>query len=130
MKILQLDHAALLVKNIEQSRQFYCEVLGMIETPGLGTIWLRGGSAEIHLLSAPEGHAAQANTINVHPDDLAQGHTTHIALEVEDLAEAQQHLNAHHIEIVCGPRPRGNDGEQLYICDPDGYVIELFARKK
>jgi catechol 2,3-dioxygenase-like lactoylglutathione lyase family enzyme len=95
--------------------------------PGLGTIWLAKGSAEIHLLGESEkGRAAQASGTYSH-DDLADGHTTHIAFEVEDLEDAQRHLKEHGVEIVCGPRPRGNDGEQLYICDPDGYVIELFA---
>jgi catechol 2,3-dioxygenase-like lactoylglutathione lyase family enzyme len=50
--------------------------------------------------------------------------------EVEDLEEAQRHLKVHGVAIVCGPRPRRNDGEQLYVRDPDGYVIELFARRE
>jgi catechol 2,3-dioxygenase-like lactoylglutathione lyase family enzyme len=74
------------------------------------------------------GRAAQASG-TYYEDDLADGHTTHIAFEVEDLEEAQRHLKEHGVAIVCGPRPRGNDGEQLYIRDPDGYVIELFARR-
>ena len=95
------------------------------------SIWLRRGSAEIHLLGEPqEGRAAQTGAGSYRPDELADGHATHIAFEVENLEEAQQHLKTHHVQIVRGPRPRGNDGEQLYICDPDGYVIELFARKK
>ncbi len=50
MNILRLDHAALLVKDVERSRQFYRQVLGMDEIPGLGAIWLAKGSAQIHLL--------------------------------------------------------------------------------
>jgi len=38
-----------------------------------------------------------------------------------------QHLRAHDVEIVGGPRPRGDGVQQLYICDPDGYIIELFV---
>ena len=129
MNILGLDHAALLVKDVERSRQFYCQVLGMEAIPGLGTIWLAKGSAQIHLLGESEqGRAAQASG-TYYDDDLADGHTTHIAFEVEGLEEAQRHLKEHGVAIVCGPRPRGNDGEQLYIRDPDGYVIELFARR-
>jgi catechol 2,3-dioxygenase-like lactoylglutathione lyase family enzyme len=131
MYILKLDHAALLVKDVERSRQFYREVLNMDEIPGLGTIWLAKGDAEIHLLEeSEEGSAAQTSAGRYRPDELARGHTAHIAFEVDDLEEAQRHLRAHHIEIVCGPRPRGSEAEQLYICDPDGYVIELFAWKK
>lgn len=128
MNILKLDHAALMVKDVEQSRQFYRQVLGMNEIPGLGAIWLAKGSAEIHLLGESEkGRAARAaGTVDDH--DLADGHTTHIAFEVDDLKEAERHLRKQQVEIVCGPRPRGSGAEQLYIRDPDGHVIELFAR--
>jgi len=129
LNILRLDHAALLVKDVERSRQFYCQVLGMEVIPGLGAIWLAKGSAEIHLLGESEqGRAAQASG-TYYDNDLADGRTPHIAFEVEDLEGAQRYLKEHGVEIVCGPRPRGNDGEQLYIRDPDGYVIELFARR-
>lgn len=130
MNILRLDHAALLVKDIERSRQFYCQVLGMEAIPGLGTLWLAKGNAEIHLLGeSVQGRAVQASG-TYYDDDLAEGHTPHIAFEVEDLEEAQRHIKEHSVAIVCGPRPRGNDGEQLYVRDPDGYVIELFARRE
>ena len=130
MNILRLDHAALPVKDVERSRQFYCYVLGMDEIPGLVAIWLAKGSAQIHLLGeSQEGRAAEASG-TYHHDDLADGHTPHLAFEVDDLEEAQRHLKEQHVGIVCGPRPRGSEAEQLYICDPDGYVIELFAWKK
>jgi catechol 2,3-dioxygenase-like lactoylglutathione lyase family enzyme len=129
MNILNLNHVALLVQDVERSRQFYSQVLGMEEVPGLGAVWLAKGPAEIHLLQESEkGRAAQAAG-HYHGDDLADGYTVHIAFEVDDLEAAQRHLRACQVEIVCGPRPRGSDGEQLYIRDPDGYVIELFARK-
>jgi catechol 2,3-dioxygenase-like lactoylglutathione lyase family enzyme len=31
------------------------------------------------------------------------------------------------VEIVGGPRPRGDGVQQIFIYDPDGYMIELFA---
>ena len=130
MNILTLDHAALLVQDVERSRQFYCDVLGMDEIPSGGNCWLRRGSAEIHLLGESEKRrTAETTGGKHHSGDLADGHTTHLAFEVDDLQEAQRHLKNHHIQIVCGPRPRWPEGEQLYFCDPDGYVIELFVRK-
>lgn len=130
MNILKLDHVALVVKEVERSRQFYCEVLGMEEIPGLGATWLARGNAKIHLLAeSQQGRAAEALG-HSYDDDLADGHTAHIAFEVENLKEAQHYLKARSIAIVCGPCPRGSNAEQLYIRDPDGYVIELFARKK
>jgi catechol 2,3-dioxygenase-like lactoylglutathione lyase family enzyme len=127
MNILKLEHAALLVQDVERSRRFYCEVLGLQEIPSGGNCFLRKGDAEVHLLAAPQGRVVE---LGYRADDLADGYITHVAFEVDDLEEAQQHLKNSNIPIVCGPRPRFDGKEQLYFCDPDGYAIELFAQKK
>ena len=127
MNILKLEHAALLVQDVERSRRFYCEVLGMQEIPSGGNCFLRKGDAEVHLLGASEGRAVE---LDYRADDLADGYITHVAFEVDDLEEAQRHIKNYNIHIVCGPRPRFDGKEQLYFCDPDGYAIELFAQKK
>lgn len=127
VNILNIDHVALLVQDVERSRRFYREVLGMQEVPSGGNCWLRKGKAEIHLLGQCEGRPV---VLNYRTEDIADGRATHLAFEVDDLEEAQHHLEKLSIPIVCGPRPRWNAGEQLYICDPDGYLIELFIRGK
>ncbi len=127
MNILDLNHVALFVQDLERSRRFYCEVLGMQEIPSGGNCFLRKGSAEVHLLGAPEGRSVE---LHYHADDLADGYITHFAFEIDDLEKAQEHLRDYNIQIVCGPRPRFDGKEQLYFCDPDGYIIELFGRKK
>ena len=81
MNILTLDHAALLVQDVERSRRFYCEVLGMQEIPSGGNCFLRKGSAEVHLLGEAEGRAV---ALNYRQDDLTDGHITHVAFEVDD----------------------------------------------
>jgi catechol 2,3-dioxygenase-like lactoylglutathione lyase family enzyme len=136
MEIRKLDHAALLVKDVEQSRRFYSQVLGMEEVPRPSNFnfpgaWFRRGSAEIHLIGEEEpGRTAQVHPGGYRPDELASGHGTHIAFQVSDLEEARQHLQAHDVTIVGGPRPRGDGVMQMYVCDPDGYVIELFVWQK
>ena len=127
MNILKLEHAALLVQDVERSRRFYCEVLGMQEIPSGGNCFLRKGDAEVHLLAASQG---QGVALDYRAEDLADGYITHVAFEVDDLEEAQRHLKNANIPIVCGPRPRFDGKEQLYFCDPDGYAIELFAQKQ
>ena len=132
MNIRALDHAALLVKDVERSRHFYVEILGMNEEsrpssfsfPGA---WFRKGMAHIHLIGEDEeGRAAQV-TPTYYDSELATGHAPHLAFEVDDLEAAQKHLRSHNIEIVGGPRPRGDGVQQLYVLDPDGYVIEFFV---
>jgi catechol 2,3-dioxygenase-like lactoylglutathione lyase family enzyme len=136
MEIRRLDHAALLIKDVERSRRFYGQVLGMEEVPRPPSFtfpgaWFRQGSAEIHLIGEAEpGRVAQVQPGGYRPDELAVGHVPHVAFEVADLEEARQHLKAHDVAIVGGPRPRGDGVMQMYVCDPDGYIVELFVWQK
>src|SRR2546430_14570555 len=121
MEIRRLDHAALLVKDVERSRRFYGQVLGMEEVPRPSNFtfpgaWFRKGRAEIHLIGEDEaGRAAELRPDNYRPAELATGHGPHIAFEVADLESAQEHLRRHQVEIVGGPRPRGDGPIQLYV---------------
>jgi hypothetical protein len=49
---------------------------------------------------------------------------------MENLAAMLQHLHTLNVEIVGGPRQRGDGAQQVFICDPDGYLIELFVRER
>lgn len=133
IEIRSLNHAALLVKDVKRSRYFYGQVLGIEEVsrpssfnfPGA---WFRAGNTEIHLIEEEEpGRAAQLQPGGFHADELSRGHAAHIAFEVTDLEAAQQQLRFHNIEIAGGPRPRGDGVTQLYVLDPDNYIVELFV---
>jgi catechol 2,3-dioxygenase-like lactoylglutathione lyase family enzyme len=134
MKIRSLDHAALLVKDVERSRYFYGQVLDMEEVPRPSNFafpgaWFRKGSAEVHLIGEAEaGRAAQVQP-GYRADEMHRGYGAHIAFMVEDLEEAQRHLRSLNVPVVGGPQPRDDGVEQLYVCDPDGYIVELFVWK-
>ncbi len=129
LEIRSLDHAALLVKDVERSRRFYGQVLGMEEVPRPSNFtfpgaWFRKERAEIHLIGEAEpGRVAQVQPGGYRPDELSVGYTAHIAFEVTN-------LEAHNVEIVGGPRPRGDGVLQMYVCDPDGYIVEFFVWEK
>lgn len=131
MNIRKADHIALLVANVEHSRDFYTRVLGMQEIPrpkhfNFPGAWLTKGNFQIHLIGEQiEGRAKQVYP-GYRADELQSGLVTHLAFEVDDLKAAINHLHAQGIAIT-GPRPRGDSVLHLYISDPDGYVIELFA---
>ena len=132
MNIRKADHVALLVANAEHSCDFYSKVLGMQEIPrpkhfNFPGAWLTKGNFQIHLIGeAIEGRAKQVYS-GYHSDELESGFVTHLAFEIDDLNAAIEHLHAQGIAIVAGPRPRGDGVQHLYICDPNGYVIELFV---
>ncbi len=132
MNIRKADHVALVVASVERSRHFYMQVLGMQEVPrpqsfNFPGAWLQTHNFQIHLIGEDvEGRSRQLN-LGYTTSELAVGHATHVAFEVNDLEEAMQHLHAQGVEIAGGPRPRGDGVQQLYFLDPDGYVIEFYV---
>ena len=133
MQIRRLDHVSLYVRDVERSRQFYAQALGMEEIARPGSFnfpgaWLKKGGAILHLIGEDTpGRVDHIYAGSYTQHELALGRDTHVAFEVEDLEAAQQHLKTHNIEIVGGPKPRGDGVTQLYIRDPDGYIIEIFS---
>lgn len=136
MKIRSLDHAALLVKDVARTRHFYGQVLGLEEVPrptnfNFAGAWFAMGHEQLHIVEEPAvGRAAAVQPAAYLPQELAVGRCPHIAFEVEDLEEAKATLRTHAIAIVGGPQPRGDGVTQLYVLDPDGYVVELFTWNK
>jgi catechol 2,3-dioxygenase-like lactoylglutathione lyase family enzyme len=132
MNIRKADHVSLLVANTERSLHFYTQVLGMQEIPrpqsfNFPGAWVTRANFQIHLIGEEvEGRAKQVNP-GYAASELARGRGTHVAFEVDDLEAAMHHLREQGVEIVGGPRPRGDGVQQMYICDPDGYVLELFV---
>lgn len=130
MKIKGVQHCGLIVSDLEKSRWFYGTVLGLEEVARppnftFAGAWFRCPNGdEFHLIiagdtTAPAGFKDPGIGANT-------GLATHIALEVEDLAAAKTHLEQAGLKILGGPMMRGDGVEQLYLHDPDGYMVEFF----
>ena len=125
----RLQHVGLIVSDLERSRRFYGQALGLEEVPRpqnftfAGT-WFRFGETEIHLLAEADttGRAAAPD----HGPSATYGLSSHIAFEVEDLAGACARLAENGVPLIGGPMPRGDGVTQVFFLDPDGYVLELF----
>src|SRR2546425_2579026 len=107
MNIRKLDHVSFLVKDVERSRRFYSQVLGLREIPRPSNAdhpgaWLTNDkhSFEVHLIGeVEEGRVAQTHT-PYRRDEMATGHGSHPAFEVENLEAVTQHLHALKVEIM------------------------------
>ncbi len=126
---MRIQHVGLVVSDLDRSRGFYRDALGLEEVPrpsnfAFDGAWFRFGGTELHLLAEEHttGGAGQ-------PDPgagAARGMTHHLAFEVDDLAADTARLADHGVSLEGGPMPRGDGYVQVFFRDPDGYVLELF----
>ena len=111
-----LDHAAVRIRNLDRSRQFYEGLLGLTpaERPDLGVpgMWYALGEAQVHLLQT-EGMVSTA----IDPT------APHFAIQVDDLDAVRKQLQQAGIEMFeLGPN-------LLWVRDPDGNTVELRSRQ-
>ncbi len=116
-----LDHIGLQVTDLTRSAAFYEKVLGLREIPSQykGTRWLAAGDGKaIHLIPGRTEKVTDTET--------------HFALATTDLAPVLEALRADHLTWFDGHDVPGAvshdrlDGvAQIYLKDPDGYVIEI-----
>ena len=127
--LIGLQHVALIVGDLDASRRFYGEQLGMEELQrpssfGFAGAWYRAGGQEIHLIAAADT-SAQAGWGNPGPR-ADVGLATHLAFEVDDLDAECTRLSSIGVNACSEPRPRGDGVVQIYFEDPDGHLVELF----
>jgi len=121
-----IAHVGIRVHSLERSRAFY-EKLGFDFIVGpIGpepvAILLHPSGVNINLiLNAPNADAPNVLM------DVPQKHPgyTHIALDVTDLAQAQQALEAAGIRLSEGPVTFANGTRAIFVRDPDRNVIEF-----
>lgn len=117
MEILDMNHVALHVADIDASRCFYGGLLALPTKPRPtfafpGAWYALGPVRELHLIAGRDKPVNSASRGN------------HFALEVASLAEAEAFLRSKGLEIF-GPQTRPDGALQLYVSDPDGYSIEF-----
>jgi catechol 2,3-dioxygenase-like lactoylglutathione lyase family enzyme len=117
IEVVNHNHIALQVKDIKISTRFYKEVLGLesIEVPDtLKAIrsWFKlGTDQQIHLL------AGRNHTV------MNDRNGSHFALFVKSINNTEMYLKKnnipHHAQV------RFDGAKQIYVADPDGYLIEF-----
>lgn len=126
IRVKCLDHVTLVVADLERSRKFYVDVLGMqqVERPGFSFAgsWFQAGSTQIHLILE---HADSGPAGIFVPEGYTQNRTHHFAFEVDDAHAAHRRLVELGIAIISGPKPRPDGAIQVFVNDPDGHVVEL-----
>jgi lactoylglutathione lyase len=122
MKARKLLHTRYRVSDLERSVKFYKEVLGLEEVRRHKSP--RG--SELVFLKAPESEETieicyfpNSGKVEVQPD------LTHLAFQVDSLAEFEKHLAKHGLKYSDGPHMKENGSGFAFIDAPEGYEIEL-----
>ncbi len=130
MRVGALDHAALLVGDVERSLGFYRDALGLEEVarPASFTFpgaWVRVGGQELHLIGEERPGRARELQPGVEDGEAVRGYATHVALSVEDLDAALEEVGLRGVRPAGPVRERGDGVRQAYLTDPDGHLVEL-----
>ena len=113
LAVTQIDHVSVLITDVDRSRRFYRDVLGLKEIPKPRTftfsvLWFDLGNQQLHLLLAPR------------PDAVS---LRHFALRVPDARAAREHFRRHGItteESTLIPHC-----DRFFVADPDSNRIEI-----
>ena len=126
MKVEKLLHTRYRVDDLERTVQFYRDVLGLEEIKrhksprGSELVFLQTpGSEELIEITCFPG----SGTVHVQPD------LTHLAFEVDSLAEFEKHLAKHGLKYSDGPTTSSAGTTFAFIDAPEGYEIELIQKK-
>src|ERR1022692_1972535 len=113
LQLTQLDHVSVLVTDIERSRCYYRDILGLKEiakprTFDFKVLWFDLGNQQLHLL------------VKEKPDARSP---RHFALRVNDVQAARTYLREKKIPLEETTVIPGAD--RFFVYDPDGNRIEI-----
>ena len=112
-QVTQLDHFSVIVTDLERSRRFYRDLLGLREiarprTFDFKVAWFQLGDTHLHLL------------LKDRPDTISP---RHFALRVTDCAAARAFFQGRGVPVQETTPIPGAD--RFFIADPDGNRIEV-----
>ncbi|TLY20680.1 MAG: VOC family protein [Nitrospirae bacterium] len=125
MKVKKLLHTRMRVSDLDQTIQFYINVLGLevlerkTSPRGSQLAFLKVPNSDelIELTSFPPSGPVKVQ------EDLV-----HLAFQVESLDDTIESLNVKGIKVTDGPTKTSSGSRFIFIDAPDGYEVELIER--
>jgi catechol 2,3-dioxygenase-like lactoylglutathione lyase family enzyme len=130
MPLTELNHYLLVARNLERTRKFYQDVLGLelAERPDFGFpgYWLSAnGEICVHLASQAPNKIRDTFLLKKHPKGTrGSGSVDHIAFLAQNPAEVRSRIQKHKVPMHFRSFP---DAKlfQIFLKDPDDVTIEL-----
>lgn len=114
LKVIGIDHVVLHVRNLENAKRFYMDLLGFeIAHEGGGNSFLRCGSQVVALFERRESDIAPGKEMNHMALRLAEG----------EYEEVKAVLEAAGVEVSGRP----GDPHCIYFDDPDGHRLQVLT---
>lgn len=115
--MLRVAHVNLSIDDVEASRRFYGELLGLSAATrpadaGRPGCWFRVGDVELHLSMEEDADNARSRR--------------HVAFEVADLDALRARFNAAGVTLEAGRPVAGVN--RFFVRDPAGNRLEFFVR--
>ncbi len=125
MKVTKLLHTRMRVSDMDQTINFYTNVLGLevlerkVSPRGSHLAFLKVPNSEelIELCTFPSSGPVKVQ------EDLV-----HLAFQVENLDDTIEQLGAKQIRVTDGPTTTSSGSRFIFIDAPDGYEVELIER--
>jgi len=125
MRVTRLLHTRMRVSDMDQTINFYTDVLGLevlerkVSPRGSHLAFLKVPNSEelIELCSFPPSGPVRVQ------EDLV-----HLAFQVERLDDVIEQLGTKQIRITDGPTTSSSGSRFIFIDAPDGYEVELIER--
>jgi len=134
MPLTKLEHYLVLTDDIDATRDFYIDVLGMQNgfRPPLGFPghWVYIADTPVIHIAEWVTYTARQQAKNVFVTSKAEGTgpVDHIAFGAEDYAGTLDRIRQHGVPVRENNNP-GNIVRQLFLFDPNGVQIEINFRK-
>jgi catechol 2,3-dioxygenase-like lactoylglutathione lyase family enzyme len=131
IRVQQIDHATFVVRDLEATRRFYVDNLGLEQVPrpafDFAGLWFRAGSTLLHVILEHD----RSGRAGVNEDGRVKStRGFHLAFAVADAEVAAAELEAAGVTFVTKPKLRPDGAVQTFVLDPDGHVIELSSPPK
>lgn len=130
IQVRSLDHVTIVVRDLERSRKFYVEGLGMQMVPRPGFSfdgrWFQAGATQIHLILEHE----QSGPAGLPREMGRTSRAHHFAFLVEDAHAAEARLEELGYEFISRTKARPDGAAQVFVSDPDGHIVELCSPPK
>ncbi|MCF8068190.1 MAG: methylmalonyl-CoA epimerase [Desulfobacterales bacterium] len=134
MKILKIDHIGIAINQIDESKLFWNDILGLdfegtetVETQKVITHFFPVGESKVELLESTSPDGPIAKFIEKKGPGFH-----HIALRVENIEAAIEELKNRGVRLIDETPRDGADGARIAFLHPgatNGVLIELCERK-